>query len=151
MDLRRAVSAAVVGFVVVGVASHLIRSVWLIPLHSHYELIWALRAHDVPHRWGLWLGQLLFIIAFIWIYSRGVENKPWASQGIRYGLMMSLLAVIPAACTQSVLYPVPYVVLAKWIFAGSVQLLLLALVVAACYRKGAADPTAVPQTTSRNP
>ena len=31
--------------------------------------------------------------AFAWIYSRGVEAKPWLPQGIRFGLAVALLTV----------------------------------------------------------
>ena len=33
--------------------------------------------------------------AFTWIYARGVENKPWLGQGLRFGLAVAFLAVIP--------------------------------------------------------
>ncbi len=30
--------------------------------------------------------------AFVWIYQRGRENKPWLAQGVRYGIAIALLA-----------------------------------------------------------
>jgi len=74
---------------------------------------------------------------FAWVYTRNIENKPWPGQGIRYGVLMTLLAVVPAACIQYVVYPIPYTLALKWMFAGGVQLIVLGLVVAYFCRKPA--------------
>jgi len=41
------------------------------------------------------LAHVILAGAFVWIYSRGVENRPWPAQGARYGLAVALLTVIP--------------------------------------------------------
>jgi hypothetical protein len=134
--MKRTIFAVVVSFLLIGVMSHVVHTMWPIPIYSHYELIWALRANRIPHRWLLWLGQLIFIVVFIWVYDKGVQPKPWVGQGLRYGLIMTLLTVVPAACTNYALYPVTYTFLAKWIAEGGLQLILLGLVVAGfCKRK----------------
>jgi hypothetical protein len=130
LEMKRTILSVVVGFLFLGVISHLIHSIWPIPIYSHYELIWALRGDRLPHRWLLWLGQLIFIVVFIWIYGKGFQTKPWPGQGLRYGLLITLLTVVPAACTNYAFYPVPFTLLAKWIAAGGLQLILLGLVVA---------------------
>jgi hypothetical protein len=33
--------------------------------------------------------------AFVWIYSRGVADAPWVPQGLRFGLAVALLTVVP--------------------------------------------------------
>ena len=30
--------------------------------------------------------------AFVWIYPRGTENKPWVQQGLRFGIAIALAA-----------------------------------------------------------
>jgi hypothetical protein len=35
------------------------------------------------------LAHVLMAGAFTWIYVRGVENKPWLGQGLRYGLAVA--------------------------------------------------------------
>jgi hypothetical protein len=40
------------------------------------------------------LAFLLFSIAFVWIYSRGLEAKPWLGQGPLYGVEMWLIASV---------------------------------------------------------
>jgi len=132
MSTKSLALAAGLGFVLLGVVSHLLRTTWLLPIYSHYELFWSLRAITPGQTWPLAVGQLLFIVVFIWMYVRGSDSTPWIGQGIRYGVLMTLLTVVPAACIQSVLYPVPYSLLARWIGAGGIELTLLALVVAWC-------------------
>jgi hypothetical protein len=39
------------------------------------------------------LAHVLMAGAFVWIYARGVENKPWLGQGLRFGLAVALLFV----------------------------------------------------------
>jgi hypothetical protein len=38
-------------------------------------------------------GELLFAIAFSWMYMRGLENKPALGQGMRFGFAVALLAI----------------------------------------------------------
>jgi hypothetical protein len=86
-------------------------------------------------RWVIWVGQLIFTVLFAWVYTRGVENKPWLGQGIRYGIIMTLLAVVPAVCTEYVVFPIPYTLALKWMVAGGIELVVLGVVVAAFCRK----------------
>ncbi len=69
--------------------------------------------------------------AFVWIYSRGVEDKPWLMQGIRYGVAIALLTVVPTYIIYYVVQPMPgATVVRQIVFDG---LLLVALGVAAAY------------------
>ncbi len=138
MQAKKMAAAIVVGYILVSALGYLIHEVWLMPVYRLYAEVW--RSHEVmTHKmWVNMVGQLLFVILFVWIYTRGVENKPWAGQGIRYGIVMSLLAVIPVACTEYTVYPIPYTLAVKWMVAGTVQVIVLALVTAFFIRKPAA-------------
>src|SRR5258706_8600010 len=130
MTFKTTGAAVVAGFVLLGVVSHLLRTTWVIPVYSHYELFWSLGSITAPKTWILALGQLLFLVAFIRVYTRMNAHGSWVTRGARFGIIMTLLTVVPAACVQSVLYPVPYSLLGTWIAAGSAELILLAVVVA---------------------
>jgi hypothetical protein len=41
------------------------------------------------------LAHVIMAGAFTWIYSRGAEAKPWLAQGLRFGLAVALLTVVP--------------------------------------------------------
>jgi hypothetical protein len=49
------------------------------------------------------LAHVILSGAFVWIYTRGVEALPWLPQGIRFGLAVALLTIVP-------LYMIYYVV-----------------------------------------
>ena len=41
------------------------------------------------------LAHVILSGAFVWIYSRGVEAAPWLPQGLRFGLAVALLTIVP--------------------------------------------------------
>jgi uncharacterized membrane protein len=51
-------------------------------------------------------------------------------QGVRYGTVMTFMTVVPYSLTEYVVYIVPYRLAIKWMIAGGIQLIILALVVA---------------------
>jgi hypothetical protein len=72
--------------------------------------------------------------AFAWIYSRGVESLPWLSQGIRYGIAIALLTVVPLYMIYYVVQPMPGATVVKQIVYDSVLTLLLGVIAAYIYR-----------------
>ena len=65
-------------------------------------------------------------LAFNWIYTKGRENKPWLSQGVRFGIAAALLAVVPMYLIYYVVMPFPFGLVIKqivfetigWVIAG---------------------------------
>ena len=137
MEPKKLILAIVVGYVILMALGYVIHEIWLMPVYQQYATIWRLEDMMRHKMWINWAGQLLFTVLFAWIYTRGVEDKPWVGQGIRYGMVMTLLAVIPAVLTQYVVYPIPYTLALKWMAAGTVQLIVLGLVVAGFCQKPA--------------
>jgi hypothetical protein len=68
--------------------------------------------------------------AFVWIYSRGVEAKPWLAQGIRFGIAVACLTVIPTYLIYHVVTPVPLVLAFKQIVLDTVRVVLMGIVLA---------------------
>ena len=137
MEPKKLILAIAVGYVILMVLGYVIHEIWLMPVYQQYATIWRLEETMRHKMWINWAGQLLFTALFAWIYTRGVEDKPWVGQGIRYGIVMTLLTVIPAVCSQYVVYPIPYTLALKWMGAGAVQLIVLGLVVAGFCQKPA--------------
>ena len=137
MELKKLALAVVVGYVVLVGLSSLIHDFWLLPIYRQNENLWRAEIVVTDKRWVMWVGQFIFTVVFAWIYTRGVEAKPWVGQGLRFGILMTLLAVVPAACTQYVFYPIRYTLALRWMVAGAVQLVALALIVAWSFRKPA--------------
>jgi hypothetical protein len=80
------------------------------------------------------LAHVILAGALVWVYSRGVEAKPWFGQGIRFGFVVALLTVIPTYLIYYVVQPMPGMLVVKQIVFDGVLLLVLGAVVAYLYR-----------------
>jgi hypothetical protein len=83
------------------------------------------------------LAHVLLSGAFAWIYSRGVEAKPWLPQGIRFGVAVALLTIVPTYIIYYVVQPMPGAVVVKQIVFDGLLMLILGAVVAFIYREPA--------------
>ncbi len=80
------------------------------------------------------LAHVIMAGAFVWIYARGVEARPWLGQGIRFGFVVALLTVVPTYMIYYVVQPMPGMHVVKQIVFDGILLLVLAVVVAFLYR-----------------
>ena len=80
------------------------------------------------------LAHVIMAGAFVWIYARGVEARPWLGQGIRFGIGIALLTVVPTYTIYYVVQPMPGIHVVKQIVFDGVLLLVLGAVVAFLYR-----------------
>ena len=76
------------------------------------------------------LAHALMAGAFTWIYVRGQEARSWLPQGLRFGLAIALLAVVPTYLIYYVVQPMPGATVVRQIMFDSVLVLLLGAVVA---------------------
>jgi hypothetical protein len=83
------------------------------------------------------LAHVILSGAFVWIYARGVEPKPWLAQGMRFGVAVALLTIVPSYLIYFVVQPMPGGVVIKQILFDGVVLVLLGGIVAWLYRDGA--------------
>jgi hypothetical protein len=80
------------------------------------------------------LAHLIMAGAFVWIYARGIEDAPWTGQGIRYGLAIVLLAVVPTYMIYYVVQPMPGQTALKQNVFDGILVMALGLLVAFLYR-----------------
>jgi hypothetical protein len=128
--MKKLLFAIVAAYIVLMLTNYLVHGVWLT---GDYAAIAA--SHRSPagimHRfWAMAVGQFFFAALFAYIYTQGAERGPWIVQGIRYGILVAFLTVVPTALTEYVVYIVPYQLAIKWMIAGGIQLLILGLLVA---------------------
>ena len=83
------------------------------------------------------LAHVILAGAFVWIYARGAEAKPWLAQGLRFGVAVALLTVIPTYMIYYVVQPMPGMLVVKQSLFDGVLQLLLGAAVAFLYRDGA--------------
>jgi hypothetical protein len=76
------------------------------------------------------LAQAFFGVAFAWVYVQGKEDKPWLVQGIRFGIAVAFLTVIPTYLIYHVVTPVPLALALKQIVYDTIRVVLMGVVLA---------------------
>jgi hypothetical protein len=104
-------------------------------LHDEYSATGLMRPEAEAQKlmYLMILAHVLMAGAFVWIYARGVENKPWLSQGLRYGLAIALL-FCPIYIIYYVVQPTPGGLAVQQIVYDAILTLVLGVVVAFLYR-----------------
>jgi hypothetical protein len=128
--MKKLVLAIVVTYIVLMGTNYLIHNIWLMPYYNATPFSHRPTAEMMHRFWVMAIGQFLYAALFAFIYRRGAEKKPWAAQGIRYAIVMTLFTVIPYSLSNYVVYDVHYQLAIRWMVAGFVQLVLLGLIVA---------------------
>ena len=72
--------------------------------------------------------------AFVWIYARGVEARPWLAPGVRFGVAVALLTIVPTYLIYFAVQPMPGDVVIKQIVFDGVLTVILGTLVAWLYR-----------------
>jgi hypothetical protein len=133
--MKKLALATVAGYIVLMVTNYLVHSVLLM---NDYAAIPESHRNPagVMHRfWAMLIGQFFFAAMFAYIYARGAEHKPWLIQGIRYGIIMTFMTVVPYSLSDYVVYIVPYQLVIKWMVLGGIQLIILGMIVAGICQK----------------
>jgi len=90
---------------------------------------------DSQAYFGWMLGaHVLMSGAFVWIYQRGREDRPFVPQGLRFGLAMALLFAVPTFLIYYAVQPLPGMMVVKQCVFDTIRLLGLGVVVAALNR-----------------
>ena len=74
--------------------------------------------------------HVLIGIGFTWIYRMGREAKPFLGQGVRFGLAVAVLAVIPTYLIYFAVQPMPGNVVAKQIMFDTIAMVVMGIVCA---------------------
>lgn len=102
-------------------------------LHGIYQSMPALYRSDADGQkymgWML-LAHALIAYAFVWIYLRGREDKPWLGQGLRFGFIVAVLTQIPTYLIYYAVQPIPGALVAQQICLGTLACLVEGVVVA---------------------
>lgn len=105
-------------------------------LGGDYTATGLMRSEEEAQQLMAWMlvAHVIMAGAFVWIYSRGKEPKPWLGQGLRFGLAVALLAVVPIYMIYYVVQPVPGMLAVKQIVFDTMLMLVVGAVVAFLYR-----------------
>lgn len=132
MNIKKLIPTIIVIFVVANVFGFLIHAVLLkpdyMPVAEHY------RREGTEKMLFICLAYLSFAIGSVWVYAKGVENKSWLGQGIRFGIAMWLVLAIPSFFIAYAVQPVPTMLMVKQVLFEGVDKILLGIITAALYR-----------------
>jgi hypothetical protein len=131
---KRFFIAWVVIFVVWFLGSYVVHGVLLHDDYAALPNLFRPEAEAQKHFPLMILAHVILSGAFVWIYARGTENKPWVGQGLRYGLAVALLAVVPMYMIYYVVQPMPGSHVVKQIVFDGILVLVLGAIVAYLYR-----------------
>jgi len=138
---KKFIIAWIVLFVVWLMGSFLIHGVLL--RADYMQLTGLFRTDDDQQNFFplMLLAHVILSGAFVWIYSRGAEAKPWRAQGVRFGVAVALLTSVPNYLIYYVVQPMPVGVVTKQIIFECVLMVILGMIVAWLYRDRALPAT----------
>ena len=82
------------------------------------------------------IAHIIMAGAFVWIYQRGVEDRPWFAQGARFGIAVAFLAVVPNYLIYYVVQPLPVDLVIGQVAGDSILVLILGVIAAFLCRSG---------------
>lgn len=107
-------------------------------LHPDYLALGGMYRSDADgaHYFPLMLlAHLIMSGALVWIYSRGVQAKPWIAQGFRFGIAASLLLPVPRYMIYYAVQPMPGRLVWDQIIMDSVVLIVIGIALGFMYRR----------------
>ena len=126
---RKCIVSAVVMFIMAWALSFVVHGLLL---GGDYSITQGMRPPAeaqklIPY---LILAQAFFGIAFAWVYVQGKEDRPWLMQGVRFGIAVAFLTVIPTYLIYHVVTPVPLALALKQIVYDTIRVVLMGVVLA---------------------
>lgn len=136
MDKKFLISTVAV-FVVWMLGSFLVHGLWLTSTYETLSnMMRPLEEQESLFHFML-IAHVLMAGAFVWIYQRGNEDKPWLQQGLRFGIAVAILAPIPTFMIYYTVQQIPGMLAVQQSVGDSVVLVVVGLVAAFLNRKTA--------------
>ena len=130
--------AWVVIFVAWFLGSFVVHGLLLQPDYAHLTSLFRPESDQQKYFPLMILAHVMLSGALVWIYARGVEPKAWLAQGVRFGIAVALLTVVPTYTIYYVVQPMPGDVVIKQIVFDGALMVILGAIVAWLYRDGRA-------------
>ena len=80
------------------------------------------------------LAHVFIAIGWTWIYRHGREMKPWLGQGVRFGIAVAVLTIIPTYLIYFAVQPMPSDMVALQIAYDTIASIIMGVAVAAMNR-----------------
>ena len=132
MNMKRLVLTIIVIFVVANFTGFFIHAIWM--KADYMQVANLYRPEGQEKMVFIFLAYLSFAIGSVLVYARGVENKPWLGQGVRFGILIWLVMAVPSFFIAYAVQPIPAILMAKQVVYEGVDKILLGIITAALYR-----------------
>lgn len=125
-------------FVVMQILEYIVNMVLLDSLYKSVSELW--RPEGEMKVWLFVVVGLFFSFFFTLIFSKGYEGKG-IMEGVRYGLYVALMVVLPFSYGTYAMMPIPYSLALQWFLYGTVEYIIAGIVLALIFaRKEAPAP-----------
>jgi len=121
----------IAAFVIWMIGSFLVHGLWLGDTYAAMTDMFRPEEEQAGLFPFMLLAHVIMAGAFVWIYLRGREDKPWMAQGIRFGIAVALLAAIPTYMIYYTVQQTPEALAIKQIVGDTVVLVVVGIVTAA--------------------
>ncbi len=131
MNVKRYVITSIVVWIVIMVFNFFFHGIILDGLYQKYASVF--RTDMQSKMWLIYVGNIIFAFAFVFVFTKGYENKGIA-EGFRYGLYLVWLIWLPAMFAEYAMYALPFKLVFYWFLGGLVEYIILGIVTAALYK-----------------
>ncbi len=129
----------IVAFVVWMIGSFVVHGAWLSDIYATMPNIMRTQEESAALFPLMLFAHIVMAAAFVWIYQRGVEDKPWIPQGVRFGLAVAFLAPIPMFTIYYVVQQTPGGLAIRQAIGDSIVVVIVGLATAYMSRESATD------------
>lgn len=131
MNWKRVFLAGFVIFVVFQGLGFVIDNVFLKSAYDELKSLWR---PDMMHRmWVTYVAGLLFAFLFTYIFVKGREGKG-IQEGVRFGIIIWLFATVPVYVNMWVVFPIPHMLILRWMLFGLLLSLIGGILAAVIYK-----------------
>jgi len=131
MKIGKLLLTTLIIYVVYQALNYVIHSLALGPIYMGLASIWRQDMNSVM--WAMYVSDLIRIFLFVFIFTKGVENRGWM-EGLRYGLLMGLLLALGMSLNEYAIYPIPLTLAIYWLVLTTVQFAICGIVTALLYK-----------------
>jgi len=135
MNIKRFFLAVLAVLATIVATNIIIHSFILMDTYTSLKQLWRPDMMDLM--WIMYITDIILAFLFVYIFTKGYENKG-ILEGVRYGLLMGLLLDGIGTLGQYMVYPIPVSLAVQWFVYGMIRFVILGIIVALIYRPKAA-------------
>jgi hypothetical protein len=127
---RKALISVVAIFVLSMLFGFVVHGVLLKPDYLALGPMFRPDAEQAAYMTWMLLAHVSLAFAFVWVYLKGREATPFLGQGVRYGVAITLLWIVPMYLIYYSVQPMPGMLVVKQIVYEGICTVILGIVVA---------------------